>query len=344
MLWYEMNGKDSDVVVSSRIRLARNLPEYPFPGRLDEAGSKEIIEKVGEIFSDDDAYQVIDFPSLGELERLSYAEKHLVSREFAAQKSPCALISSERDFLYIMLLEEDHIRIQSIMPGAALKEAYKAASAADMRIDQKLSVAYDEKLGYLTHCPTNLGTGMRASVMMFLPALTWSGGIRSLQNQLGKIGLTIRGASGEGSSADGCLYQISNQVTLGMSEEEIISNLESVCGKIADEERALREKMKQNGGVKFSDRIMRAYGTMLYAQLTDSKEFSELYANVRLGAALGMIDSLRVQRLDNMLICAMPATLMLSDGKIKTPADRDRARADMMRRVLSEPHSREAGN
>ena len=229
------------------------------------------------------------------------------------------------------------MRIQSILPGAALEEAYKAASAADERIDSKLGIAYDEHLGYLTHCPTNLGTGMRASVMMFLPALTWNGGIRSLQNQLGKIGLTIRGASGEGSSADGCLYQISNQVTLGMSEEEIISKLVSVCGKITDSERELRGRIRDGGEVKFADRIMRSYGTMLYAQLVDTSEFLKLYADVRLGAAMGMIDGLAPQRLDRMLIHAMPATLMLECDGVKSPAERDRARADMMRRVLSEP-------
>lgn len=334
MLWYEMSGKDSDVVVSSRIRLARNLTDYPFPGKLDEASAKEIIEKVKEAFEDNSDYTFTDFASVDNIHRLSEAEKHKISPEFASNKTPCALIESDKKQIYIMVLEEDHLRIQSIMSGFSLDEAYGAACEADDLIDSKLKVAYDEKLGYLTHCPTNLGTGMRASVMMFLPALTYARGIRSLQNQLGKIGLTIRGMSGEGSSADGCLYQISNQVTLGTSEKEIIAKLTEICDKIIEQERALRETLKKDPDGRFTDRIMRSYGTILYATVMDTAEMMKLYADVRLGSVLGIIQGVSPQAIDAMLIHGMPATLMCNVGSDIGTHERDRARPEAMRRML----------
>ena len=335
MMWYEMTGKDSDVVVSSRVRLARNIVDYPFEGRLDTASAEEIIKRVKKVFENDDSYKFIDFSSLTETERAAAAESHKVSPEFAAKKTPCALIESDSDQVYIMVLEEDHIRIQTILAGFSLDEAYRRAAEVDDRIDSAINIAYDEKLGYLTHCPTNLGTGMRASVMMFLPAITYAGGIRALQNQLGKIGLTIRGMSGEGSAADGYLFQISNQVTLGTTEEETLSKIAKITEKIIEQERGLRDRMVSADKDRLTDRIMRSYGTMLYATLIDTVEMLRLYSDVRLGASLGIIDCVKTDQLDEMLIRGMPATLMQEHDDIKTTTDRDRARADMIRRVLN---------
>lgn len=335
MLWYEMTGRDADVVVSTRVRLARNLEDYPFGPRLNEASRAEIIEKVKSVFDGVNDYKFTDFSSLDEITRLAESNKHKVSPDFAAKKTKRGLIESDEKQIYIMLLEEDHIRLQSIKPGFDLEEAYRAVSEADAMIDSKLRVAYDEKLGYLTHCPTNLGTGMRASVMLFLPALTYAGGIRQLQDQLGKIGLTIRGMSGEGSGADGCLYQVSNQITLGTSEEQIITKLTKICENIVENERRLREKLKNDESGRFTDKVMRAYGTMLYATLVDSAELAKLYAAVRLGAALGMIEGLSPSVLDKMLIHGMSGVLMSENEGVRTPSERDRARADMIRRVLT---------
>ncbi len=335
MLWYEMTGKDHDVVVSSRVRLARNLVDYPFGDKLNEPSAKEIIEKVKKVFDGYSDYTFTNFSALDQATRTAEANRHKVSHEFAATKGPCALVESEKEQVYVMILEEDHIRIQSIKPGFALEEAYKSALATDELIDSGLNIAFDEKLGYLTHCPTNLGTGMRASVMMFLPALTYSGGIRPLQNQLGKIGLTIRGMAGEGSGADGCLYQISNQITLGMSESEIISKLGTICEKICEQERNLRERMKKEDDGRLADKVMRSYGTMLYAVLMDSSELAKLYADVRLGASLGIIEGLPIHLLDKMLVCGMAGVLMSENKNIRTPHERDLARAEMVRQVLS---------
>lgn len=335
MLWYEMTGREADVVVSTRVRLARNLEDYPFGPRLNEVSRTEIIEKVKSVFDGVSDYRFTDFSSLDEITRLAESNKHKVSPDFAAKKTKRGLIESDEKQVYIMLLEEDHIRLQAIKPGFDLEEAYRAVSEADAMIDSKLRVAYDEKLGYLTHCPTNLGTGMRASVMLFLPALTYAGGIRQLQDQLGKIGLTIRGMSGEGSGADGCLYQVSNQITLGTSEEQIITKLTKICENIVENERRLREKLKNDESGRFADKVMRAYGTMLYATLVDSAELAKLYAAVRLGAALGMIEGLSPSVLDKMLIHGMSGVLMSENEGVRTPSERDRARADMIRRVLT---------
>lgn len=333
MLWYEMTGKDHDVVVSSRIRLARNIVDYPFGKRLDAASAREICDKVHKVFENEDGYTFEEQSSRDRVARMADHERHIVSREFAQSSAPCALIRSDEKQIYIMVNEEDHLRIQSIKAGFALDEAYRSARLADELIDSSLKIAYDEHLGYLTHCPTNLGTGMRASLMMFLPALTSAGGIRTLQNQLGKLGLTLRGMSGEGSSGDGCLYQISNQITLGSTEEEIITKLSEVCERIIEQERRLRERLRDDASGRFADRIMRSYGTMLYAVLTDSEEMLRLYADVRLGACLKMIDNVTPSMLDRILISGMPAVLA-SNGSSE-PASRDRARADMIRRVLS---------
>lgn len=333
MLWYETSGKDNDVFVSSRIRLARNLCDYPFGKRLDEPSAKEILEKVKSVFDNEEGYTYLDLSLLGNVEKMAEADKHKISRELASKSGPCALIENDGEQLYIMVLEEDHIRIQSIKSGFSLAEAYDAALKADRKLDSSLRYAYDEKLGYLTHCPTNLGTGMRASVMMFLPALTYAGGIRTLQSQLGKIGLTIRGMSGEGSSADGCLYQISNQITLGTSEEEIISKLERVCENIAEQERELRKSIYRDAEV-LSDRVMRSYGTLLYAVLLDSTELAKLYTDVRLGVSLGIIEGVSVNTLDKILVTGMSGVIMSENEKVRTPRERDRARAEAVRRVL----------
>ena len=228
--WYEVPGNDSDVVVSSRVRLARNLADYPFEPRLSQEQAKEICDKIRSVYGD--GWLCTDFSALPVTEKRAYAEKHLVSPDFAEKKMPGILLS--RNSVHIMVLEEDHLRIQSIYPGLALEEAWHDAAEADGLLDAGVNVAYTEQLGYLTHCPTNLGTGMRASVMLFLPAYTAARGIQPLTAQLSKLGLTIRGMYGEGSAAEGCLYQISNQITLGCTEEETIRKLETVVKQIVE--------------------------------------------------------------------------------------------------------------
>lgn len=333
MMWYEMNGREKDVVVSTRVRLARNLEDYPFDGRLDEASAKEVIQRLGDIFTEEKGYTYKDFLSLTEEEKRSLSEKHLVSSEFVGKKTPHGLFADKEKNVYVMALEEDHVRIQCIMAGLELEETYRRAVEAEEMLDGGVRVAYSERLGYLTHCLTNLGSGLRASVMMFLPALTESGQIRPLELRLAKMGLTIRGMSGEGSSGDGQLYQISNQVTLGISEEETLSKLGDVVAWITENERKLRQTMMEKEAIKLRDRVKRAYGTLLFAELISTRELLSLYAAVRLGASLGLIDT-DVSTFDKLLIEGMPATLTLKKGT-DSVLSRDAARAAMAKELLT---------
>lgn len=331
MYWYETEGTDRDVFVSTRVRLARNLVDYPFEPRLDETGAKEIIEKIRTVFAAEQGYTFTDFTGVTENEKLSLVEKHLVSPEFARKKTPCAMIENDEQQVYIMVCEEDHLRIQGIRSGFDPRGAMDAALKADTIIDAKLHIAFDEELGYLTHCPTNLGTGLRISVMMFLPALTATGRIKSIQGQLSKIGLTVRGTTGEGSAAKGCLYQFSNSVTQGVTEEEILNNLQQAVGTIAQAERETRQQLLENNADLLKDRVMRALGTMGSAYMMDTEELYRLYADVRMGVAMGICDTVTYTQLDTLLIHCMPATLTARAGESLSAIQRDKARATYLR-------------
>lgn len=331
--WYGVSGKDSDIVVSTRVRIARNLKDYPFSPRLVDVGAREIIEKVRAV-PEMKELQYTDFAEQSPVLAHSLAERHIVSPEFAGMKTPHGLLSDPEKGLYIMLCEEDHLRLQCLMSGESLDAAYKTVMDAEAALDRTLDFAYSERFGYLTHCPTNLGTGMRASVMMFLPAISAAREIASLQSQLSKLGLTVRGMSGEGSAADGCLYQISNQITLGVSEDETLKKLAGVVKSIAERERELRGSINGEEFLRLRDRVRRAVGIMRYAELMDTRELFDIYAKVRLGAAMGMTDSITCEMMDALLFESMPAAITAEAGEaVKTPTDRDAVRAAKARAV-----------
>lgn len=335
MAWYNQNGKEFDTVLSTRIRFARNLAGYPFGNRLSHEKASEIVEKVGSLLGEN-GFQRIDFSQLSQNEALSLVEKHYASREFAEKKTPHALMLNEPCGYAVMLCEEDHLRMQCILPGLALEDAYSSLCKLDDLIDEHFEIAYDEDLGYLTHCPTNLGTGMRASVMMFLPALTMAGRIGALASQLSKIGLTMRGLYGEGTAAEGSLYQISNQVTLGPTEENTLAKLSDVIRQICENEHKLRELITVEKNPALVDRICRAEGTLRHALMMSSKEFISLYADMRLGICLGIIKNIEIQTLDTLFIDVMPATLMLStDSAQKSYTSRDLLRATRIKEQLN---------
>lgn len=324
MLWYEENRKADDVFVSTRVRLARNLVDYPFEPILCEAGAKEIIEKVRGALGRD-ARELEITPAL--------AERRVISRELVKKNTPKAVFASDGG-VYTMVCEEDHLRIQCIRSGFNLSGALEGALKCEEKIDSRLKIAYDEKLGYLTHCPTNLGTAMRASVMMFLPALTAFGTVKSLAAQLSKVGITVRGEGGEGSDVRGCLYQISNSVSLGEGEEEIIEKLEKYVSAIAEREREAREKLMAREGDKLHDRIMRALGTARYAHLINTAELYRLYTDLRLGCALGICE-LDAASLDRALIMLSPNTLCESAGRQLTEGERDKVRAEKLKKYVN---------
>lgn len=334
MAWYNTTGSLCDTVISTRVRLARNINGYHFATRLDVEGANEIIEKVS-IPLEASGFRKIHFSDLSPIMATSYVERHYVSPEFATKEAPHALFLQEQSGIAVMVCEEDHLRIQSILPGLALEEAYLNASRTEKRLDEDFDFAYSEELGYLTHCPTNLGTGMRASVMMFLPALTRGGYMDSLATQLSKIGLTMRGLFGEGSGSAGCIYQISNQVTLGITEEETLKKMSEAIRQITESEHKARKAITGDALDRLTDRILRSLGIFKYAYMISSSEFMKLFSDVRFGIALGLVKDVTYEQLGTLLVEAMPATLTLSaENPPKTEAARDKLRAQKIQSVI----------
>lgn len=325
MAWYNEKGNEYNYVLSTRVRFARNLVDYPFFPRLDKTGAAEIVDRAKAAF---DGFEYTDFTDMDAVTARSYAEKRLVSPAFLTVNGAHGLLSNGNT--YIMVGEEDHLRIQSIFPGLALDEAYAEAAGACDVAEERLKIAYDDNFGYLTHCPTNLGTGMRASVMMFLPALTMTGAMSRIVNQLGKLGLTVRGTYGEGSEESGYLYQVSNQVTLGVSEADTIAKLKEIVSQIIENEKKAEKLLTEREGEKLRDRLMRSVGTLRYATLLSSAEFMQLYGRVRFALNLGYTDEVEHTTLDNLSVITQPATL----GAVTDPRERDILRAKRVRKEI----------
>ncbi len=321
----------NDVILRSRVRIARNIKDYPFPPVLNDACRKEIIEKVSIATADS------DFAEDKNIENTLHAqvlyEENLISREFAFDKERHTLFTSNAKQTYIMVCEEDHLRIQSFADGLNLKEAGKCALECERMLASKINFAFNTDLGYLTRCPTNLGTAMRASVMMFLPALTMLNRMGELKSQLEKIGMTIRGMYGEGSAADAYMYQISNRLSLGHSEEDLLSKTETVALQIANDEINSRNALFTSNKDKLTDKIMRALGTLKYAHIIASKEFLDMFAYVRLGMSLGIVDE--ISDFDTLLYKAMPAHILNENRDNATDSKaRDILRATTIKNIL----------
>ncbi len=340
MYWYNHVAKEKDVIVSSRVRLARNLNNYPFTGRLQEEDGKKMLAEVNAVYEKNTDYTILNMSDISATEAMSLCERHYISREFASSATPRLLIRNSHTDVAIMVGEEDHLRIQCIKNGLALDEAFAAAMNEEAQLDQHLHFAFSETLGYLTHCPTNLGTAMRISVMMHLPALTMSGRMDALNLQLQKIGLVIRGMYGEGSKADGSLYQISNQITLGITEEETLQKVSDVVHQIAEQERSLRSAIKGEAWEKIMDKAQRAEGILRTARLISSAEFLSLYTAARLGCTIGNTSCLTCELLDTILFEVMPATMALSGytaGETELPQEmrRDKSRAILIQKTIA---------
>ncbi len=337
MKWYEKIRNTDDVVISSRVRLARNLEGFAFPWRLDENSSKKVALSVKQAleneFSDSVSFTEIGKNSASDV----LVEEHIISPDFAESTDIFrALVTDSDNSLSVMINEEDHVRIQAILPGFNLGEAYEKASRADDAIIKGCNVAYDEKYGFLTSCPTNLGTGLRASVMLHLPALSAYGYIKSIVSLMNKIGLTVRGIYGEGSDARANMYQLSNQVTLGISEEDTIQKLKSAVSQIVDREREVRKKLLENTQSETYDKLWRSYGTLRYARKIDTNEASKLISNVRLASVCGIIPELREKNLVKLLFEIMPAHILERFPEALDANIRDKYRADIIRQFLSE--------
>ena len=328
----------SGVVISTRVRLARNLKDYPFPCKLSAQGREEVIEKVRDAVKNGNSVLAGDFSyiKMSEVDprrSVSLVEKRLVSPEFISDTEGRALLLSSDESLSIMLNEEDHIRLQVITKGLSLEQAYDTADKLDTLLDERLDFAFDERLGYLTQCPTNLGTGMRASVMLHLPALEKSRAVSRIAGNLSKLGLTIRGAHGEGTEPQGALYQLSNQVTLGISEKAAVENLKNITLQLVAQEEQARERLCKSADVQ--DTVSRSLGILKYARLISHEEALKLLSNVRLGVASGQLEGIDSDVIDRLMIDVEPATLSVNAGKNLTPRERDEERAKLIRNTLN---------
>ena len=332
--WYLGVGEQSDIVVSTRIRLARNLNEYPFPNKLNTKSRTALNNIIKDAVEIDNRFDLrfVEMKSLARFEAASMAERHIISPEFASDADGRALMISKDEDICIMLNEEDHIRIQIMKSGFALDEAYALADEIDDLLGNKLEYAFDERIGYLTQCPTNLGTGMRASVMLHLPALTMNGQIHKLINTISKLGLTFRGAFGEGTKATGDMYQLSNQITLGISEEFAIRNLKAITLQLCANERAAREELLKS--IDTEDAIFRAYGTLKWARLLSTQELMDNLSLVRLGSVAGKI-SVPVETLNELMISMQPASINVMAQQKLEEKERDTIRATKVRNRLS---------
>ena len=320
-------------IVKSRVRLARNLVGYPFRVQ-SEKSAREIVKKVNRALVKCDSFNLYCVSNLDKMTLEAMKERHLISPNLINNKTCGAVLVNGDESLAIMINEEDVIREQCFMKGLRLFEAYKRLDKIDDELSKNLDVAYNSKFGYLTACPTNVGTGLRASVMLFLPALTESGKIISVIREVEKIGLTVRGLYGEGSEAEGYMYQVSNEITIGISEYDILSRVENAVQKICEKERELMELLYVKNELKTMDRARKSYGVLTNAVLLPYSEFLQRIAEVKLGAMLGMIGINDVEQIDNLIVASRPSMLCYNYGKKLNQTERDILRAEIVAQKL----------
>lgn len=332
MMWYEAPGKDNDVVISTRIRLARNLADTPFPGKMSMGDAEEIIAKT-KLALEGENLDFINVSAAEPLYNTILLEDHLISSELISSRTPCGVFVGEN--LSVMVGEEDHLRVQCISSGYDLEGAYRKISTLDARLESSLPYAFSEKYGYLTKCPTNAGTGMRASVMLHLPALTISENINTIINAVNKLGITVRGMYGENSSANACIYQVSNQLTLGITEEETLKKLADVVDMIIEKERHILKTLFDNGEIMFKDKVFRSLGTLKSAYTMSTQEFMSLIPYVKMGCCAGLFENISPTDINKLIITMQPGhvTKLLGDDNIRK---RDEARATLLRDFFKE--------
>src|SRR5688572_22755000 len=345
--WLRGSGPQSEIVISSRIRLARNLAEYPFIRRCTDA-DRQAIEKIykdaiGAVTDWNNLLQV-EVNDLPTLDRQLLVERQLISRELSeANGARCVFIDPQETFS-LMINEEDHLRMQVMHSGLDMEQAWEQINTMDDQLSDRVNYAFHERMGYLTACPTNLGTGMRVSVMLHLPALVITQQIEKVFRSLQKMGLAVRGLYGEGSQAMGDFYQISNQVTLGKSEEELVKQVGEVIPVIIDYERQARSFLVKESRKDLHDRVSRAYGILCTAQTISSEETLHLLSSVRMGVNLGLIQDLDISAINRLFIHTQPAHLQkLRGGQLET-ADRNVERAIYLRSHLRRPGATESPN
>ena len=337
--WLRADGNDSAIVVSSRVRLARNIQEMLYPSR----SNSEEADKVRDfIFTAIEKARLIEIgkcyrsEEISGLDRKFLVERHLISPEFMADQASRGLFLSDVEDTSVMINEEDHLRIQALASGLEIKKAMNIAESIDKKLSESLAYDFDSEYGFLTSCPTNCGTGLRASILIHLPGLVLTNEIDKIIEKITKLGLTVRGFYGEGTEVLGNLFQISNQTTLGRKEEDIIESLERITRQLIEHEENARRVLVRDAPDEIKDKIWRAYGILKYARVLTSEETMNLLSAVRLGMALGVLDMIPLTLLNEILVLAQPAHIQRLYGKDINASERDARRAELIRGKLSE--------
>jgi protein arginine kinase len=337
--WMSEEGPDSDIVLSSRIRLARNFEEYKFPTLFSHEEAKAIIIKMEDVLNKTNLHkfgqmELLKINELQPLQKRVLVEKHLISPHLAEDSPYGAVLLTENEEVSIMINEEDHIRIQCLFPGLQLSEALNAANEIDDWLESEIQYAFDEKHGFLTSCPTNVGTGLRASVMMHLPGLILTQQVSRIIPAINQLGLVVRGIYGEGSEALGNIFQISNQITLGKSEEDIGRDLKGVVSQLISQERSAREALRKTSNIQLEDRVFRSLGVLTNSRIIETKEAAQCLSDVQLGIDMGYISNMPKNILNELMILTQPGFLQQYAGGPLRPHDRDIRRAALIRERL----------
>lgn len=339
MSWYKNEHGDSGIAFSSRIRLARNLRDIPFPNRMDGPSARKVVNDVRlamQANGDNGNWHDLELRSIDALNREALRERHLISREMTRENEAAVLLVRDDERLGVLVNEEDHMRVQALRPGNRLDEAYADAASLAARLEARLPIAKSERYGYLTACPTNVGTGMRASVMLHLPALGRAGLIAKLLQTLSRSGFTLRGYDGEGSRSEGDLYQISNQVTLGRSETDILRDLKDITEQVMASERRSRQAFFEADPLAREDQVGRAFGILTNAAAISCEEAMQLLSVLREGVDLGIRTTPAIDTINSIALQIGPAGVQWRQGRTLDSKERDKARAELIQTILKE--------
>ncbi len=331
--WLDGDGLEKDIVISSRVRLARNIEDNTLPEQMNSQAGKKVVEMVKKSLNDD--FVLYNIEDLSDRERNIFVENHLISPDLLKKPQISSFLLRDDEKVTVMINEEDHIRIQVLLPGLNLDESFKICNEVDDIIEESLDYSFDEKFGYLTSCPTNVGTGLRASVMVHLPALVLTGHINGILQAVTQLGLAVRGIYGEGSGSLGNIFQISNQITLGESEEEIISKIKGIVKQIISRERQSRKLLLNTKRIATEDKIYRSLGVLQNSRIISSKESMNLLSDVRLGVGMGILEDIDINALDNLIIEIQPANIEKGSEQELNVTQRDIKRAELLRRNLN---------
>lgn len=337
--WLKGDGPESDIVISTRMRLARNAEKFPFPTIASLEEKTVVEEELRKIVLDTNLMKNVRYTNLmtiSPVDRQLLVERHLISREHADGKGDRGVAFGQDEILSVMINEEDHLRMQAIRSGLQMEETWDLVDTLDDAIGEQIDYAFSPRLGYLTACPSNVGTAIRASVMLHLPGLVMSKQIDRVFQAVTKINLAVRGLYGEGTQASGNFYQISNQTTLGRTEKEIMENLHSVLPQIIAYERRARDALLAENKISLEDRIWRSYGMLRTARSISSEEVAELLSAVRLGVNIGILDKPPISAINELFILTQPAHLQKLEGRTLDAPERDKARAAFVRSRLGE--------